>query len=130
MRLDSQFELLGIHVGVSCQPVRLRHRAPHISMIGILLIVLPRIVAQQNVRLVLPDQKDKLRAQFVERDGRCIVVSPVETDHLLHAEDLRGRDRLPEIDDVVLARLVRPILLVIGRAHVVGVVALVHESSD
>ena len=44
MRRDSEFQLLGIHIGIAGQPVSLGHRAADIAMVGIFLVVFPRIV--------------------------------------------------------------------------------------
>ena len=72
MRNHAEFQLLRIHVRVAGQPVSLCHGAPYVAMIGVLLIVLPRIVAQHYVGFVFSDEEDQLRTQFVQRNRRSV----------------------------------------------------------
>src|SRR6185436_13119766 len=94
------------------------------------VVVAPGIVAQQHVGAVLAYQQDDLGAQFLERNGVHVVVPPVEADDILHAQNLGGGEGLPQIDHVVVRVAVVAVLLVVGSAHVPGLVTFIDEAGD
>ena len=127
---DAKGEVFGVDVRVRSHPVSFNEGAADVAVVGVLLIVLPGVVAEDDIGLVLADKEDELLAQFVERDGVHEVVAPVEADNLVDAEVTEAGAGFAEVDDVVVGVAVVAVLFVVGGADVDAAVAIFDEARD